>query len=455
MTTRAYISLSVVRTLRIALIALALPIGLPKGSVLRGFVAPVAYAEEGGGEAAGILFGLAAMIAAAAPAVAASIQSKADVSIATINAKTQKDMTNTTSRTTLALSQQQASIAENQSQTAKDMAASNQQFSQQKLEMQLDALKQARTDQLAFDQKKQAFDQQIDQERIQLAQQQSQETIALNDLQFKTQLSALGMSSGFSKTINAANSLSVSRGGVSPGAVPTGAAGLGALGKTSLPGSNQTQGPSFANNSGSMAGRPSSSSARAIANAPANTRATQRLMIAALGTGAGGSGELTMRGIVGVGSKGQSFSLSTLKNSFLSGESSGGGAGSSGISISPTLDHAMKANPIVMGSTRTQRNYSSNHPSMVASVARGPSSGLSSFMHQTALIHDQQSPDTSIHGAVATSTPSNNTGSGSHGAPQSRGTEIGTNTYNPPSGTESFSLRRSLSPHASSRPIAN
>jgi hypothetical protein len=214
---------------------------------------PNAHAE--GQEAAAILFGVAAMIAAAAPVMASMQQANADKQIAAINANAQKAMTDQTSQTTLALSQRQAQISQNQSQTAKDMAASNQQFSQQKLTMQLDSLKQARQDQLQFDQKKQAFDQQIDQQRIQLAQQQAQQTIALNDLQFKTQLTALGLSNGLSKTLGNASVLSTNRASVPQGA-PVGSTGIGqsALARansSSMASNASTAGPQLGNTIGS------------------------------------------------------------------------------------------------------------------------------------------------------------------------------------------------------------
>lgn len=176
-------------------------------------ITPKAIAEEeGGNKAAEVLFGLAAIMAAASPMVAASIQAKADTKIAKINANAQMTMTKMSSDTSKALAEQQKEIALTQAEIAKNISKENQDSTTQRLSMQLAELKVARQDATAADSRKLAYQQELDRERITLAKQQADETVRLANVQVRAQLMQAGMSQGFTRSQDSSSVLTVDRG---------------------------------------------------------------------------------------------------------------------------------------------------------------------------------------------------------------------------------------------------
>lgn len=165
--------------------------------------------EESGGGGADFLFGIAAIIAAAAPMVAAAVQADADKKIAKINANAQITMTEMSANTSKYLANQQKDIAVQQATIAADISKQNQDSATKRLDMQLAELRTARQEANAVDEKKRQYQQQLDQERVKLAKEQAQETIRLANVQMRAQLTQAGLSQGFSRSQNSATGLNV------------------------------------------------------------------------------------------------------------------------------------------------------------------------------------------------------------------------------------------------------
>lgn len=197
------------------------------------FLVPEAKAEEGGGKAAEFLFGLAAIMAAAAPMVAAAIQADADKTIAKTNADAQITMTKISADTSRKLADQQKEIALQQAQTAQDISEKNQSAVTERLAFQLNELRSARQEASQVEEKKRQYQQELDQQRIQLAQQQADATQKLAATQLRAQLTAAGLSQGFTRSTDssAGGSLNVSRGS---GVASTATASAASAGTTRL-----------------------------------------------------------------------------------------------------------------------------------------------------------------------------------------------------------------------------
>jgi hypothetical protein len=161
--------------------------------------------------------GVAAIIAAIAPMVVASIQAKADVKIAEINAATQIKLTNITADTSKYLADQQKDIALTQSNIAQQISTKNNESVTQRLQMQLNELSAARTDAEKAEEEKRQLDYQYNQERIQLAQKQASDNLALAKQTLNAQLTQAGLSQGFSNSVNSGDRLGVSRNGLAGG----------------------------------------------------------------------------------------------------------------------------------------------------------------------------------------------------------------------------------------------
>lgn len=169
---------------------------------------------ESGAKSAETLFALAAMMAAISPMVAAAVQASADKDIAKTNANAQMAMTKMTSETSKYLADQQKGVAVQQAQIAAQISNDNQKATTDRLNMQLASLKQARETTAAQDREKFQYQQQLDQQRIALAKQQSDETIRLANTQLRAQMTQAGISQGFVRSMNSATGLTVNGGSV-------------------------------------------------------------------------------------------------------------------------------------------------------------------------------------------------------------------------------------------------
>ncbi len=168
---------------------------------------PAAHAEEEegkreGGQAAAILMALAAIMAAVAPMVVASIQANADKDIAKTNANAQIKMTEITADTQKQANAIAQNVALTQSATAQGVAAMNNAGVTDRLQLQLAELRSARTDARTAEEERRKLDQEYNGQRLALAEKQSKQNLDLAKETLAAQLSEAGLRSGFSSSTN-------------------------------------------------------------------------------------------------------------------------------------------------------------------------------------------------------------------------------------------------------------
>jgi hypothetical protein len=139
----------------------------------------------GGSQLAQLAFGVAAIIAATQPAISAAIQAGADKAIAAITAKSQKDQTDTVSKTVLGQAKIEAGEATKFSQDAKDLQAIGQQGSLKREGKELDAAADARKSKLAQDSREFDESAKVDEARIEIAAKTASATIAQDASHFR------------------------------------------------------------------------------------------------------------------------------------------------------------------------------------------------------------------------------------------------------------------------------
>ncbi len=220
----------------------------------------------GGGGAADILFGLAAMIAAAAPMVAAAIQADADKKIAQINANTAITNANTQAELQRYTMDQQTGLARAQAEATEKMAQEKNQKEMTQLQLQLAELQKSREQQAALVREERqlaqfnldreiAQQQQLAEQRIQLAQQERLNKLATD-----------GLNTGLQNVRDPGNRLEISR------VASTG--GFAANGNN-LMSNNVNRNPASSNANGpvinSVKNQPGSASAGASSNVPAGS----------------------------------------------------------------------------------------------------------------------------------------------------------------------------------------
>jgi len=177
-----------------------------------------------GGGAAEILFGLAAIMAAASPMVAAAIQANADKQIAQINSNTAITNANTQASLQRYSIDQQTGLAKFQAEATQQIAQEKNQKEMAQLQMQLADLAQARQQQADLEREKRANEQANMMQELALKEQQAAQTIQLAQQQRMAQEVAQGLSTGLQTVRDANGRLTVSN-------VPlTGGVGLGANG---------------------------------------------------------------------------------------------------------------------------------------------------------------------------------------------------------------------------------
>lgn len=155
----------------------------------------------GGGSGAGaseVLFGLAALMAAAAPMVAAAMQADADKEIAKTNADAQIQMTQMTAENSKFLADSQARMAEQQSVIAQQINKTNNDEQTKRLQMQLAEIEASRLQAAQAQKEDRAQLKEFNDEKIALAKKQAEESLILAQKTFDAQLTQAGLSSGFS-----------------------------------------------------------------------------------------------------------------------------------------------------------------------------------------------------------------------------------------------------------------
>ncbi len=155
---------------------------------------------QGGGQGGGageILFGLAAIMAATAPIVAASMQAKADEKIAQINANNAFANATTQANLQKFSIEQQSKIAKDQAEAVEKLAKEKNEKEMAQLQMQLGELKQGREQQAALEREKRDSDRNFVQQEIALKQQAAAQTIQLAQQQRLAAETAQGLNTGF------------------------------------------------------------------------------------------------------------------------------------------------------------------------------------------------------------------------------------------------------------------
>lgn len=156
--------------------------------------------EAGGGQGGGageLLFGLAAIMAATAPIVAASMQASADKKIAQINANTAIANATTQANLQKFSIEQQSKIAKDQAEAVEKLAKEKNEKEMTQLQMQLGELKQGREQQAALEREKRDSDRNFTQQEIALKQQAAAQTIQLAQQQRLAAETAQGLNTGF------------------------------------------------------------------------------------------------------------------------------------------------------------------------------------------------------------------------------------------------------------------
>lgn len=201
------------------------------------FLMPQAHAEQcqdcggggegggggGGSKAAEILMAIAAIIAAIAPMVVASIQAEADKAIAKINADTTIKTAQMQADTSKFLANVQKDVALQQAAISQQITKQNNDAQSQRLNMQLAELRSAREDAKQAEKEKRQIELQYNQERIALAKKQADDNVKLAKQTLNANLTQAGLVSGVTSK-NSSNSLSVSKAGLSTSTPQSGAA---------------------------------------------------------------------------------------------------------------------------------------------------------------------------------------------------------------------------------------
>ncbi len=169
-----------------------------------------AEGEEGqrsGADAGMILMGIAAIIGAIAPIFIASTQANADKAIAKTNADAQIKMTEISASTQKEANNIARDVALTQSATAKEVAITNNEAVTDRLNIQLAELRSARGEAQQAERERRQLDESYNQQRIALAEKQSQQNLDLAKETLAAQLSEAGLRQGFSNSANSGNRL--------------------------------------------------------------------------------------------------------------------------------------------------------------------------------------------------------------------------------------------------------
>lgn len=250
-----------------------------------------AGAGQGGGQGGGageILFGLAAIMAATAPIVAASMQASADKKIAQINANTAIANATTQANLQKFSIEQQSKIAKDQAEAVEKLAKEKNEKEMAQLQMQLGELKQGREQQAALEREKRDSDRNFVQQEIALKQQAAAQTIQLAQQQRLAAETAQGLNTGFQTGRDSGGRLQIN---------PIGRSGnsLAGAAQGNLAAGNSSSISGFANTTTNSSGIGQAfKTGTAIANGPtstitatkSNVKAAQTLVASATQSGA-------------------------------------------------------------------------------------------------------------------------------------------------------------------------
>lgn len=179
----------------------------PAFAIISEFIITRAHAQGGDDDSSGasggeILQGIAAIIAATAPIVAVAIQADADRDIANIQAQNQKELTKIAAENAKYLSDQQKELTVFQTKVAQDVAEKNNQFATDRLERQLAELRTQRDQNYQMEKEKRALEADYNNKRIELANKQADQQVALNKESLQAEIAKAGLSQGFGSKNN-------------------------------------------------------------------------------------------------------------------------------------------------------------------------------------------------------------------------------------------------------------
>lgn len=221
---------------------------LPLSLILSSLMTPEALAKGGGEEdesgskAAEFLFGMAAIMGAISPMVAAGVQAKADKEIAKTNQQTAIATTEISANTSKFLAQTQKGITEQQIAATQQMASTNNEEATKRLNLQLAELRSTREEGNQIQREKRNLEYQLNQQRIALAERQANDNIQLAKATLSAQIAQAGLNQGITSGSAAANPLAVTRtaGGV-VSSTGNGLAGLTPRAKSTIPSLTSTR----------------------------------------------------------------------------------------------------------------------------------------------------------------------------------------------------------------------
>lgn len=143
--------------------------------------------QESGGGGGQILSRFAQMIAAAAPMVVAGIESGKEQAVARINTEAQITQTKIQADTQMSLAQQSSQASMAQAQMSKDVAQMNNDEQTKRLMINLQAAQQVRDEERTLQAEKDKIQQQLEAQKIALAQKQADDAIRLAEQKLEEQ----------------------------------------------------------------------------------------------------------------------------------------------------------------------------------------------------------------------------------------------------------------------------
>ncbi|MBI1862208.1 MAG: hypothetical protein HYR96_14945 [Deltaproteobacteria bacterium] len=166
--------------------------------------------EKTGNKGAEFLMGMAMMMAAASPMVAAAVQADADKQIAKTNQQTALATSQISADTSKYLAETQKSITDQQIATTQQIAKMNNDATTQRLNAQLAELGKAREENNQLSREKRDMEYGMNQQRMALAQKQADDNVQLAKATLSAQVAQAGLAQGLAT--NPGNQLVVNRG---------------------------------------------------------------------------------------------------------------------------------------------------------------------------------------------------------------------------------------------------
>jgi hypothetical protein len=161
--------------------------------------------DQSGGGAAGVLTGIAAIIAAVSPMIVASQQTQSEQKIAKIESQTQVQQAQIQSQTQKDLANLNAQTTLTQAQVQKDTAQLNNDAQTQRLQMNLASSQMQRNEERQSQAEQLAAQRQMEEQKIALAKMQADESIRIAKENFESQKLAALLQGASARTVQSAS----------------------------------------------------------------------------------------------------------------------------------------------------------------------------------------------------------------------------------------------------------